>query len=59
MTLTIGFNATYNQNEVTKLLITDDPNYIGVTYGTQFYRRQAGDESRISGQIILCQQTGL
>ena len=33
MTLTIGFNATYNQNEVTKLLITDDPNYIGVLYG--------------------------
>ena len=36
MTLTIGFNATYNQNEVTKLLITDDPNYIGVTYGSSF-----------------------
>ncbi len=36
MSLTIGFNATYNQNEVTKLLITDDPNYIGVTYGTSF-----------------------
>ena len=36
MTLNIGFNATYNQNEVTKLLITDDPNYIGVTYGTSF-----------------------
>jgi TonB-linked SusC/RagA family outer membrane protein len=36
MTLTIGFNATYNQNEVTKLLITDDPNYIGVTYGGSF-----------------------
>jgi TonB-linked SusC/RagA family outer membrane protein len=33
MTLTIGFNATYNQNEVTKLLITDDPNYVGVLYG--------------------------
>ena len=36
MTLTIGLNATYNQNEVTKLLITDDPNYIGVTYGSSF-----------------------
>jgi iron complex outermembrane receptor protein len=36
MTLTIGLNATYNQNEVTKLLITDDPNYIGVTYGGSF-----------------------
>ncbi len=36
MTLNIGFNATYNQNEVTKLLITDDPDYIGVTYGTSF-----------------------
>ncbi len=33
MSLNIGFNATYNQNEVTKLLITDDPNYIGVLYG--------------------------
>jgi iron complex outermembrane receptor protein len=36
MTLTIGFNATYNLNEVTKLLITDDPNYIGVLYGSAF-----------------------
>jgi iron complex outermembrane receptor protein len=34
MTLTIGLNATYNQNEVTKLLISDDPNYIGVLYGS-------------------------
>ena len=36
MSLNIGFNATYNQNKVTKLLITDDPNYIGVTYGSSF-----------------------
>lgn len=33
MTLTLGFNATYNKNEITKLLITDDPNYIGILYG--------------------------
>jgi len=36
MTLTLGLNATYNQNKVTKLLISDDPNYIGVTYGSSF-----------------------
>jgi iron complex outermembrane receptor protein len=36
MTLTIGFNATYNVNEITKLLLTDDPNYIGVLYGDAF-----------------------
>ena len=33
MNLTIGFNTTYNVNEITKLLLTDDPNYIGITYG--------------------------
>ena len=29
----IGVNATYNVNKITKLLITDDPDYIGITYG--------------------------
>jgi iron complex outermembrane receptor protein len=33
MSLNIGFNLTYNKNEITKLLISDDPNYIGVLYG--------------------------
>lgn len=36
MTLNVGFNATYNKNEVTRLLLTDDPNYIGVLYGDAF-----------------------
>ncbi len=29
----IGFNATYNQNEITKLTATDDPDYLGVAVG--------------------------
>ncbi|MHC1730642.1 MAG: SusC/RagA family TonB-linked outer membrane protein [Bacteroidales bacterium] len=33
MLFSIGFNATYNVNKITKLLLTDDPNYIGITYG--------------------------
>lgn len=33
MTLTLGFNLTYNKNEVTKLLMNDDPNFIGILYG--------------------------
>ncbi|MDX9947446.1 MAG: TonB-dependent receptor [Bacteroidales bacterium] len=33
MHLTVGFNATYNVNEITKLLLTDDPSYIGILYG--------------------------
>jgi iron complex outermembrane receptor protein len=33
MTLTLGFNVTYNLNKITKLLSTDDPNYIGVLEG--------------------------
>lgn len=33
MSLNIGFNFTHNKQEVTKLLLTDDPDYIGVTYG--------------------------
>jgi iron complex outermembrane receptor protein len=33
MLFSIGFNATYNVNEITKLLLTDDPDYIGVPYG--------------------------
>jgi iron complex outermembrane receptor protein len=28
-----GINATYNVNKITKLLLTDDPDYIGITYG--------------------------
>ncbi len=34
--LTVGFNATYNINEITKLLLTDDPDYIGILYGDAF-----------------------
>jgi len=29
----IGFNATYNQNEITKLTATDDPTYLGEPTG--------------------------
>ena len=36
MSLTLGFNATYNLNKITKLLISDDPNYIGILYGDAF-----------------------
>ncbi len=36
MSLNIGFNFTYNKNEITKLLITDDPEYIGILYGDGF-----------------------
>jgi len=36
MNLTIGFNATYNVNNITKLLLTDDPEYIGILYGDAF-----------------------
>ena len=30
----VGFNAAYNQNKITKLTKTDDPNYPGVDVGT-------------------------
>jgi iron complex outermembrane receptor protein len=33
MSLQLGFNFTYNKNEITKLLMTDDPGFIGVLYG--------------------------
>jgi iron complex outermembrane receptor protein len=36
MSLTIGFNLSYNMNKITKLLITNDPNYIGILYGNAF-----------------------
>ncbi|HRX96278.1 MAG TPA: TonB-dependent receptor [Bacteroidales bacterium] len=29
----VGFNATYNKNEITKLTATDDPDYLGVEAG--------------------------
>lgn len=35
--LTIGFNIGYNENKITKLLRTDDPNYIGVPTGGGIY----------------------
>jgi len=34
--LHIGFNLTYNENKITKLLLSDDPNFIGVLYGDAF-----------------------
>lgn len=34
--LTLGFNFTYNQNKVTKLLLTDDPTYLGDLIGDAF-----------------------
>ncbi|MCF8346104.1 MAG: TonB-dependent receptor [Bacteroidales bacterium] len=36
MNLTLGFNATYNVNKITKLLLTEDPDYIGILYGDAF-----------------------
>ncbi len=36
MSLELGINYTYNKNKITKLLISDDPDYIGVLYGDAF-----------------------
>ncbi len=36
MNLTFGFNLTYNKNKITKLLMSDDPNFIGILYGDAF-----------------------
>jgi TonB-dependent starch-binding outer membrane protein SusC len=36
MSLTIGTNLSYNKNTITKLLLSDDPTYIGVLYGDGF-----------------------
>ncbi len=36
MSLNIGTNFTYNENKVTKLLLTDDPDYLGILYGDAF-----------------------
>ena len=33
MNLTLGFNLTYNKNKITKLLMSDDPTFIGILYG--------------------------
>ena len=30
---TVGYNVSYNKNEITKLTINDDPNYVGVVHG--------------------------
>ncbi len=36
MSLTIGANLSYNENKITKLLLNDDPDYIGILYGDAF-----------------------
>ncbi len=36
MSLSLGFNFTYNENKITKLLLTEDPEYIGILYGDAF-----------------------
>lgn len=33
VTLDLAFNATYNQNKITKLTVSDDPNYAGAQFG--------------------------
>jgi TonB-dependent starch-binding outer membrane protein SusC len=33
ISLNLGFNFTYNENKITKLLFTDDPEYVGVLIG--------------------------
>lgn len=33
LTWNLNFNATYNQNKITKLTVVDDPNYLGVPVG--------------------------
>ncbi len=33
MSLNLGFNVSYNENKITKLLMNDDPNYIGILSG--------------------------
>jgi TonB-dependent starch-binding outer membrane protein SusC len=33
MSLDLGFNVTYNKNRITKLTLSEDPNYAGNTYG--------------------------
>ncbi len=34
LVLNIGFNTSYNKNKITKLLSTNDPNFIGILYGS-------------------------
>ncbi|MFO7756123.1 MAG: TonB-dependent receptor [Bacteroidales bacterium] len=34
--LSVGLNFTYNINTITKLLITEDPDYMGILYGDAF-----------------------
>lgn len=34
--LTLNTNFTYQKNKITKLLLNDDPNYIGILYGSAF-----------------------
>ena len=36
MSLEVGFNLSYNQNKITKLLLTDDPTFIGILEGDAF-----------------------
>jgi TonB-linked outer membrane protein, SusC/RagA family len=33
MSLEVGFNVTYNENKITKLLLSDDPTFIGILEG--------------------------
>jgi TonB-dependent starch-binding outer membrane protein SusC len=33
MSLNLSFNLTYNKNKITRLLMNDDPTYIGILYG--------------------------
>ncbi|RCH54778.1 SusC/RagA family protein [Mucilaginibacter hurinus] len=45
----LGFNATYNQNKITNLTVSDDPSYPGVEFGSP---------SRGTGSFIQIQSVG-
>jgi iron complex outermembrane receptor protein len=47
--LSVGFNATYNENEITKLTISDDPSYAG----NRFFGISGG-----TGQQLMINSTG-
>lgn len=58
VTWDLGVNVTYNQNEITKLTITDNPNFVGNQYGNvdQFNQIQINSVGYSRGSFYAFQQ---
>ena len=59
MSLNVGLNFSHNKNKITKLLMNDDPDYIGILEGSGMTGTVQVTRVGEVCSFIFCKQTGL